>query len=286
MKIRSNNLEEEVYNFKVVHGNSAVYYLNQNNFNYVPTISKDVHVVMITNFPHRALFNKHYANYPEKLNFTCIALEKETFECGMDLIQPLYDFIQTIDSKYILYIDANDTLLVSDIDNPQDMLDQYGCKILFNADDGYPFPDHPCVNKTYVETYAKHHNTPAYNYHGIVRDQVTHGNIQRLQEKVNCAPYSKSLNSGLFLANREYLIESMTNMLALMNDDPTKGYPYGEIENQKMWQYMQYICENGELEIDYLNLFFFRANPRHFEHPVNHWEHFNYFNNRMIESQQ
>jgi hypothetical protein len=279
---RSDNLEQEIYNFKVVHGRAGVHYLNENNFNYVPTISKDVHVVMITNMPDIVPINKQYVNYPEKLNFTCIVLNTEKFRCGMDLIEPLYDFIKTIDSKYVLYVDANDTVLMSDIENPQEMLDTYQCKILFNAEDGYSFPDHPCVDKTYLETYANHHNTDAYTYYGQSKETAVQTNVQRLFNKLNCEPYRKSLNSGLFLADREYLIESMTKMLEFMHDDPTKGYPYGELENQKMWQYMQANCNHGEIEIDYLNLFFLWCHDRKFTFPTDSWEHFNYFNKLNI----
>ena len=63
-----------------------------------------------------------------------------------------------------------------------------------------------------------------------------------------------------------------------MNDDPLKGYPYGEIENQKLWQYLQSICKNNEIEIDYLNLYFLWSHNRKFTFPVDSWEHFNYFN--------
>jgi hypothetical protein len=279
MLVRSDNLYEEIYNFKVVHGNAAIQYLVENNFNYIPTISKDVHVVMVTNMPDSTPINKQYAKYPDKLNFTCIVLNTHKFRCGLDITEPIFEFIKTINTKYVLYIDASDTAIVSDILDPQMILDTYKCKILFNAEDGYSFPDHPlCADKPYMDAYAKYHNSEPYSYYQQSKEKAVQINIQQLFKKLNCAPYVKSLNSGVFLAEREYLVEIMTKMLELTYDDPIKGYPYGEVENQKMWQYLQSICENGEIEIDFLNLFFLWCHDRKFTFPTDSWEHFNYFN--------
>ena len=275
---RSDDIHKEIYNFKVVHGRAGLGYLLEKGFNHVPNISKDIHVVMITNYPHQSPLNQLYIDNPDKIDFTYLVLDTPKFRCGIDLIEPLLPFLKTIKNKYVLYLDASDTALLNDIDNPQEILDTYNCKLLFNAEDGYSFPDHPCVDKDYLNKYADAHNVSPYEYYGKIKNDTVDINIKNLHQKVNCAPYTKSLNSGLFLGEREYLIEILTEMLNYMYDDPTKGYPYGEIENQKLWQYLQSVCKNGEIEVDYLNLFFLWTHPYKFTFTPDHWEHFNYFN--------
>jgi hypothetical protein len=180
-------------------------------------------------------------------------------------------------------MDSRDTVIVNDIENPQEILDRYNCKILFNAEDDYYFPDHPCVDKSYIKQYAEHNNEPEHFYYENRISKVVDKNTTNLQNKINCAPYRKSLNSGLFLGEREYMVEALEKMLKYMYDDPTKGYPYGEIENQKLWQYIQSECENGEIEIDYYNLYFLWTHQFKFDVEKTHSWHFNHFYNNYYK---
>jgi hypothetical protein len=285
MSNRSNNIYEELYNFKIVHGRAGVGYFMQNNFSYTPKISSDIKIVMITNSPHQNQYNKLYTNKESGINIEYIILNTEKFRCGIDLIEPLYNYIKTINEKYILYMDASDTIIVNDIEDPQALLDTYKCKILFNAEDEYFFPDHPCVDKTYTKKYAEHNNEPQHFYYEERLNRVVTKNSTDLQNKTNCAPYRKSLNAGLFLGERKYMVEVLEKMLRYMYDDPTKGYPYGEIENQKLWQYMQSQCENGEIEIDYYNLYLLWIHGNKFDVDIDNQWHFNYFYNNFYKKQ-
>ena len=273
---RTDNIYEELDHFKVIHGHAGIAYLNSMNFNKVPNVSKDVKVVMITNLPYRNPINKLYKENPEKIDFEYIVLNKPDFRCGEDLIYPLYDYIKTIKNKYVLYLDASDTAIMSDIDDPQTILDTYKCKMLFNAEDGYSFPDHPCVDKSYIMKFNE--KNIGLDYYGKAKDDCNNKNISSLRDKMKGCPYTKSLNSGLFLGETEYTLFALSKMISLMKDDPTKGYPYGELENQKSWQFLQTECQNNEIEIDYLNLFFLWNHSRKFDFPPDHWEHFNFFN--------
>jgi hypothetical protein len=275
---RSDDITKEFYNFKAVHGHAGIAFLTENKFDHVPNISKDIRVVTISNNLFHSPFIKPYLDNPDKLNFTPIILDKPSLRCGIDLIEPLYEYIENIKEKYTLYIDAYDTVLMSDIDDPQGMLDMYDCKLLFNAEDGYGFPDHGCVDKSYVKKYAEFHNCDEHIYYVKNRDLVSKINTENLQKRIQCFPLTRSLNSGLYLGETEYLKEILTIMMQYMYDDPTKGYPFGEIENQKLWQYLQSICENEEIQIDYMNLYFLWNHDHKFTYPVDHWEHFNYFN--------
>lgn len=271
---RSDDIRKEIYNFKIVHGTVGVSHVYTEGFRDIPNISKDVKIVMITNNPYQNPYNKMYT---DNLDVEYIILNKPEFKCGVDLIVPLYEYIQTIDSKYILYMDTRDTVILNDIMDPQSLLDTYNCKILFNAEDDYYFPDHPCVPKDYIKKYAEYNNEPEHFYYENRRNKVVEINTKNLQSKIECFPHRKSLNAGLFLGEREYMVEVLRDMISYMNDDPTKGYPYGEIENQKLWQYMQSICRNGEIEIDYLNLYFLWTHHFKFDCEIDNPCHFNYF---------
>jgi hypothetical protein len=282
MNNRTDDIYKEIYNFKIVHGSAGVGLLAQNNFNRVPKISSDVKIVMITNNPHQNQYNSVYTNIENNINTEYIILNTPKFRCGIDLIEPLYDYIKTINEKYVLYMDSRDTVIVNDIENPQEILDRYNCKILFNAEDDYYFPDHPCVDKSYIKKYAEHNNEPEHFYYENRISKVVDKITKNLQNKINCAPYRKSLNSGLFLGEREYMVEALEKMLKYMYDDPTKGYPYGEIENQKLWQYIQSECENGEIEIDYYNLYFLWTHQFKFDVETDNSWHFNHFYNNFL----
>ena len=91
---RSDDLNKEIYNFKVVHGTAGVHYLYQNGFRHVPNISKDIRVVMITNKPNQNPYNQIYLNNPDKLNLEYIVLKTKKFRCGIDLIEPLLNYIK------------------------------------------------------------------------------------------------------------------------------------------------------------------------------------------------
>lgn len=273
---RNDNIVDELFNFKVVHGRAGLYYLFTKNYNEVPFVSKDIKIVMISNFKYPNYLNEIYLNTPNKLNIEFIHLDKPVFQCGIDLIEPLYNYVKNIDEKYILYLDTIDTAILSDITDPQEILDKYNCKILFNAEDGYSFPDHGCVDKTYINKFNSFHASENVSYYAKLND-AKEINLKNLWSKIKCEPYRKSLNSGLFLADRAYLVEVLQEMLYYMYEDPTKGYPYGEIENQKLWQFIQSTRTNNEIEIDYLNLYFLWIHDRKFTFPIDSWEHYDFF---------
>lgn len=266
-KKRSNNLHKEIHKFKVLHG-GIIHNIYPNNFKKIPKVSKNIHVVVTTNYTTFPVLNE-FNDYKNNITFTPIFLD--SFSCWIDKIRPVLNFIQTIKEPYVLYLDASDTIIVDNISNPQKILDTYNCKILFNAEDGYSLPGHSCDKKEWMYD--------GYYEANGGKLKVNNTNMQRLLSKTNAAPYVRSLNAGVYLAEKEFLIQTLQKILDLMLDDPAKGYPFGESDDQILWQYLQAQYENGEIEIDYNNLYFMWGGDRHFNYPKTHWEHFNYFNN-------
>lgn len=263
---RSDNIYKELSTFKVVHGFGSNFFKDDSNFNHVPLISNDIKVIMISNYTHQNRLVDLYLN-SNNLDFSFIKLE--TFRCWIDKIEPLFNLAKSVNNKYILYLDTSDTALISDILDPKNLLDTYNCKVLFNAEDNYSHPGHPCDKKSWLKDYPLY-----YKDKSIIDDK----NKNNLSNKINTNGYTKSLNAGVFLGEREFLIEVLQKILNLMTDDPSKGYPYGESDDQILWQYMMSMYENNEIEIDYYNLFFLWTYNRKFDFTPDHWEHFNYFN--------
>ena len=268
---RSNNIYEELPKFKVIHGcgiNSFRTTANKPIPDYVvPHVSSDIKVVAISNYRHQNPFIELYLN-SNTMDFHFIELQ--TFRCWIDKIEPLITLAKSITNKYILYFDASDALIVSDINNPKDILDKYGCKVLFNAEDGYSQPGHSCDPKIWLADCPDYYNTKH-----IIIDK----NKLNLSKKMITNGFTRSLNAGVFLGEREFLIDALQQILDLMLDNPKKSYPYGESCDQVLWQHIMANCQNNEIEIDFYNLFFLWTHSRKFDFPVTHWEHFNYFNN-------
>jgi hypothetical protein len=167
-------------------------------------------------------------------------------------------------------MDATDTIFVDDILNPQEILDTYNCKILFNAEDGFGHPGHQCDRKLWLYP----------TYYNQTRQDIVNKLRARLFAKTKAAPYVRSLNAGLYMGERKFIIECLEQILSLMLDDPKKGYPYGESDDQILWQHLAGMNESEDIQIDYNNLFFFWGGERHLNYDISHWEHFNYFNSK------
>jgi|688.fasta_scaffold673960_1 hypothetical protein len=264
-KDRSNDLRKEIFTFKATHAGITHYV--KPRLCKTPVISKDIKVVTITNY-HTYPLLEQYKNHTDLISYHNISLP--TFRCWLDKIEPLLNYIKTITEPYVMYMDATDSILVDDIQDAQEILDTYNCKILFNAEDGFSQPGHPCDPKEWIYS----------TYYNQTRLDVVKKIRSKLLAKTKTAPYVRSLNAGLYLGEREFIIECLEQILLLMLDDPQKGYPYGESDDQILWQHMQAMNDYENIEIDYNNLFFFWGGERHLDYDISHWEHFNYFNSK------
>jgi hypothetical protein len=260
---RTDDIYKEIYNLKILHGGLAAWIATE-KFNKIPKISKDIKVVVVTNY-HTYPILRQYENSPDNISLQTILLP--TFRCWLDKIEPVLNYIQTISEPYILYVDATDTIFVDDILDPKKILDTYNCKILFNAEDGMGQPGHPCDPKLWLYK----------DYYSQNRIDEVHLLKKRLFNRTQIL-FSRSLNAGVYLGEREYIISCLKNILSLMLEDSSKKYPYGESDDQILWQHLMAKDDLEQIQIDYNNLFFFRGGVQHLDFPISHWEHFNYFN--------
>jgi len=267
---RPDNLQEYISNFYVIHGGSGVNGFNSQKYNYIPNIDKNLHIITATNYPGRNYSNDKLINHPDKLNFTL--LELENFHCFVDKIKIVLDFAKTCNESYIMWVDYSDTVLPTDIPDAKKILDYYNCKLLFNAEDGYHIPDHPCIDKNYRHSYFKKFKQDYYfKYYSEVVDK----NRIKLHD-ITKLPYDRSLNAGVFLGEKKFIIKCFEEAYKYMIDDYNKGFPYGEQDDQIILRYMQ--SKSNDIQIDYLNKFFLWVHGRKFNFPVESWEHYDYFN--------
>ena len=133
------DLHSELSKFSIIHGRAICSYMLYNNPNPLPevSISDDVHIVTIVDRPGLSSESIDKINFKKgKINYILI----DEYKKWISKIEELKNYIESnYDTlpKYILYLDAFDTLILKDIINPQEYLDYYKCKVLFNAEPAY-----------------------------------------------------------------------------------------------------------------------------------------------------
>ena len=162
--------------------------------------------------------------------------------------------------EYILYTDGTDVAIMNDIMDPESMLHYYKCDILFNCEPNYAHTGF---------------NFPSTEYYGEVYgiEKPIYSNLNKEKYGIN---HERSLNAGVFLGKKDYVLEMLEESLKYMEDNPDKKYPYGCLDDQVMFRYLQNI-HFDKISVDVYNKFFLFAYPKCLEVDENDWEHFEYF---------
>lgn len=124
--------------------------------------------------------------------------------------------------KYFLYIDGIDVLILKDILNPQEYLDFYNCKVLFNSEPyfhhtGFAGPTHTYFDTLYTDVFHKH----------MGLNEVKYGH-----------PFQTCINAGVFLGEKSYVLDMIQETYSLMKDDFNKGFPHGCMDDQCLLRYI------------------------------------------------
>lgn len=272
--IRPDNLKDVLDSFYVVHGRAGAGWFIQNKNFHSPKFSKDLFVVTVTSYPDE---NPYYTFLFNETKDTSIhRIISQDFECMISKIEILIPVLKARKEKYTLWVDYSDTVIPRDIMNPEEILNFYNAKIVFNAEDGYHEASHPCIDDSYITQYWEEFQKP---YRGPFHEtKLT--NVNNLKSKTGL-PYERGLNSGVFLGERVYIIDCLTEMLSIMKDNYKKGYPYGDKDDQNVWRYI--MANRSGIEIDYLNKFFIWVHDRKYSFPIDSWEHYDFFNRSINE---
>lgn len=167
--------------------------------------------------------------------------------------------------EYIMYVDSGDVAFIDDILHPETLLEFYNCEMLFNCETnfsgtGFLFPSDAFYN-------------PLFEVHKETYKQLN-------LEKYGVA-HERGLNAGVFLGRKDCVIQMLEEACVYMTDDHTKGFPYGCMDDQYMFRYLQNI-HFDKIACDVYNKFFVFAYPKALESDDTWWEHYSYFEKNYI----
>ena len=270
------DLHSELSKFSIIHGRAICSYMLYNNPNPLPevSISDDVHIVTIVDRPGLSSESIDKINFKKgKINYIII----DEYKKWISKIEELKNYIESnYDTlpKYILYLDAFDTLILKDILNPQEYLDYYKCKVLFNAEPAYHHTGFPGPEGTGNDYYD-----PLY-YEG--RDEY-----MRLNNDKYGHPLDNSLNAGVFIGEKDYILSLLKETYDIMKDNPNKGFPYGCQDDQCIIRYLNNKYFNN-ISTDIFSLFAFWGCPELFNQPdsiysIDYFKKYKHeYDNRMV----
>jgi hypothetical protein len=167
--------------------------------------------------------------------------------------------------EYIMYVDSCDVVIIEDILNPKEILEFYNCEVLFNAEPNFASTgfNYPFAN--FYDTLFGHH-LETYKKLNLQKYGIAH---------------ERSINAGLFLGKKEFMLIMLEEACAYMSSDPNLGFPYGCMDDQYMFRYLQILFFN-KISCDVFNKFFLFAYPKTIESDETDWEHYNYFQKNNI----
>lgn len=151
--------------------------------------------------------------------------------------------------NYVLYMDGTDTLIINDVDNPKKLLDFYDCKLLFNSE-----PDFWHTGAEAPKDYP--------NYYLPLYEKIKDEYLEKSQNKYNLEKYHQhSLNAGVFLGEKDYVIEVLKEVLRYMTDNYSEGFPHGCDDDQCILKFIHNkYFEN--ISIDLFNIIMFWGTPK------------------------
>lgn len=269
-------LHNQLLTSTVVHGRAVCSSLLYDNPNPLPkvSISNEVHIITIVDRYGEGSMCVNKSNLDDgRVNIIIL----EEYNKWISKIEGLRDYIKTNYDNlpdYILYLDAFDTLILKDIKNPQEYLNYYNCKVLFNSEPsfhhtGFPQPDGASTtyyDKLYYEGKSKYVELNKNKY-GL--------------------PFDNGLNAGVFLGEKAYILNLLEECYSIMKDSYDKGFPYGCQDDQCTLRFLhnQYF---DNISVDLFNKFFFWGCPQTFTQPdsiygINYFKKYNYeYSNRMV----
>ena len=256
------DLHNELLEFPVIHGRAVCSHVIYNPAVNIPevSISNDLHIITVVDKSSRSSESIDKINFKNgKINYIII----DEYKKWISKIEELKNYIESNYNSlpnYILYLDAFDTLILKDILNPQEYLDYYKCKILFNAEPEYHHTGFPGPEGTGNDYYDPLYYTCKDEHKKMLEIKYGHS-------------FSNSLNAGVFLGEKDYILNLLKEAYDIMKDDPNKGFPYGCQDDQCVLRYLN-NKHFDNISIDIFNIFAFWGCSRTFEqdsvYSINH----------------
>lgn len=258
-----NEIPEDFFKLKIIHHGAVVNTIFAAGYfdNRVIKLSSNMVALQV---------NDDYGNGISKINKIkfenpnqVVSITVPVYEKWLSKPRELLRYIKENYSKlpeYILYTDGSDVAILNDIDNPKEMLDYYQCDVLFNCEPnymhtGFGLPSHGYYNPLYEKE--------IYVY-------------EDLNEQKYGIKHKRSINAGVFLGKKDYVISMLEDAMRYMEDDHNKGFPYGCLDDQCMFRWLQNQYFD-KISVDVYNNYFLFAYPKSIESDENDWEHFQFF---------
>lgn len=254
---------KEFLELKVIHHNNTVAGMLGQGYNKTKKIklSEDLIVLQVNGIepPIISTVNQIEFENPSQ----SIEIKIPTYTKWISKVEELLKYLlENYDTlpNYILYLDGSDTLILNDIMNPKEMLDFYGCKMLFNCEPnlmhtGFNFPSAEYYNPLFGRWKAM------YKQQNLLKYGIEH---------------ERSINAGVMLAEKEYLKQKLTLALSYMRDDPEKEFPFGCMDDQHLFRFL-HIQDFENISIDVYNKYFLFAYPKTYEADETDNEHFEFY---------
>jgi hypothetical protein len=270
------DLYNKLSNFPIIHGRAVCGYVLYNNFPPIPeiSVSDDLHIVTVvdkssmnSNSIDKIRFKKGKINY-------IIIDEYKKWISKIEELKNYIEFNYNDLPKYILYLDSFDTLILKDILHPQEYLDYYKCKVLFNAEPAYHHTGFPGPEGTGNDYYDS-------LYYGG-RDEY-----MKLNNEKYGYPLDNSLNAGVFIGEKDYILSLLKEIYNIMKDDHDKGFPYGCQDDQCVLRYLN-NKHFDNISTDIFSLFAFWGCPELFKQPnsiysIDYFKKYKHeYDNRMV----
>jgi len=232
---------EDIIKRSLIHGriicNSVLNYYD----NKLPPIKVDEDVKIIT------VVGKGHSNCVlTKSNVTnnqIEIIEVEKYRPWFSKVDGLRDYITNNYNNlpnYILYMDGFDTLIINDFNNPKELLDFYGCKVLFNTTIGF------------WHTGMKSPNDDK-KYFQVLFTKIKDELLSKSQVKYNLENKNESsLNAGVFFGEKDFVLKMINKAYNYMSGDSNKGFPYGTDDDQAVFKFLhnKYF---DDISIDFYN---------------------------------
>jgi hypothetical protein len=260
-----NSIPKDFFNLKIVHHGAVVNTIFECGYfnDRIIKLHEDITLIQVNDAygSEKSKINKITFENPKQI----VDIVVPTYEKWLSKPRELLNYItKNYDNlpEYILYTDATDVAILNDITSPKEMLEYYQCDVLFNCEPnymhtGFGLPSHAYYNPLYEN-----------------ESQV----YRSLNEQKYGIAHLRSINAGVFLGKKDYVVFMLKEAMKYMLDDHNKGFPYGCLDDQCMFRWLQNQHFNN-ISVDVYNNYFLFGYPKSIEVDEDDWEHFNFFKN-------
>lgn len=257
------SLPKELFDLKIIHHGATVNTIFCAGYfeNRIINLSNEITLLQVNDSygSSNSKINKIKFSNPNQIIDIVVPVYEKWLSKPRGILKYVKDNYSSL-PNYILYTDATDVAILNDIENPKEILDFYKCDILFNCEPNY-------MHTGFGE--------PSHSYYNPLYEKEQHV-YELLNKEKYGVNHTRSLNAGVFLGKKDYVLEFLEESIKYMEDDFNKGFPYGCLDDQCMFRWMQNKYFD-KISVDVYNKWFLFAYPKCLEVNEDDWEHFTFF---------